>query len=288
MAKVVEKTTAVEESTFHAYTGNEIPWYVRSIWIIFWCYAIAYVVTLAPAGPPVRAAGPAMSIPARRPVCDYCQLPLPRAGGAGRAPQGSRPRGPSGDLIVAWDAGWRRRSSRRETRRVRCGDARPPGPVDLLHDERHGVHHGALDDRCLRTRTRDRARCRSRSPDSSATWCCFFAAGPLLSGLSRCSSTPGPTCAAASFRPTGCWPRASCTSFAVSFLSVFRGEGPIYFEVGCVILVMTTLGRWLEATGRLQAGTALDASRGSARTRSGGSRTGTSSSSRASMPRSTI
>ena len=47
-------------------------------------------------------------------------------------------------------------------------------------------------------------------------------------------------------------------AFAASFLSVFRGEGPIYFEVGCVILVMTTLGRWLEATGRLKAGAALD------------------------------
>ena len=49
-------------------------------------------------------------------------------------------------------------------------------------------------------------------------------------------------------------------SFAVSFLSVIRGEGPIYFEVGCVILVMTALGRWLEATGRVQAGAALDSS----------------------------
>jgi heavy metal translocating P-type ATPase len=48
-------------------------------------------------------------------------------------------------------------------------------------------------------------------------------------------------------------------SFSVSFLSVLRGGGPIYFEVGCVILVMTTLGRWLEATGRLKASSALDA-----------------------------
>ena len=47
-------------------------------------------------------------------------------------------------------------------------------------------------------------------------------------------------------------------AFAASFASVFRGEGPIYFEVGCVILLMTTLGRWLEATGRLKAGAALD------------------------------
>lgn len=48
-------------------------------------------------------------------------------------------------------------------------------------------------------------------------------------------------------------------AFAVSFWSVLRGGGPIYFEVGCVILVMTTLGRWLEATGRLKASSALDA-----------------------------
>ncbi|MFI5456293.1 MAG: heavy metal translocating P-type ATPase [Isosphaerales bacterium] len=48
-------------------------------------------------------------------------------------------------------------------------------------------------------------------------------------------------------------------AFAFSFLSVFQGRGPIYFEVGCVILVLTTLGRWLEATGKRKAGAALDA-----------------------------
>ena len=48
-------------------------------------------------------------------------------------------------------------------------------------------------------------------------------------------------------------------AFAFSFLSVFRGRGPIYFEVGCVILVLTTLGRWLEATGKRKASAALDA-----------------------------
>ena len=42
-------------------------------------------------------------------------------------------------------------------------------------------------------------------------------------------------------------------SFVFSFLSVIRGHGPVYFEVGCVILVMTTLGRWLEANGKLKA-----------------------------------
>jgi heavy metal translocating P-type ATPase len=48
-------------------------------------------------------------------------------------------------------------------------------------------------------------------------------------------------------------------AFAASFVSVLRGAGPIYFEVGCVILVMTSLGRWLEAAGRLKATSALDA-----------------------------
>lgn len=47
-------------------------------------------------------------------------------------------------------------------------------------------------------------------------------------------------------------------AYLCSVFSVVRDEGPIYFEVGCVILVMVTLGRWLEATGKLQAGAALD------------------------------
>jgi hypothetical protein len=41
----VEQTTAAEEGIYLQYTGNAIPWYVRLIWIIFWCGAIAYVVT---------------------------------------------------------------------------------------------------------------------------------------------------------------------------------------------------------------------------------------------------
>jgi len=48
-------------------------------------------------------------------------------------------------------------------------------------------------------------------------------------------------------------------SFAFSVVSVVRGTGHVYFEVGCVVLLMVTLGRWLEATGRLKATSALDA-----------------------------
>jgi len=44
MAQAPEKTTAEEESTFHSYTGNAIPWFVRLMWIVFWCAAIAYTV----------------------------------------------------------------------------------------------------------------------------------------------------------------------------------------------------------------------------------------------------
>ncbi|MFO0949536.1 MAG: hypothetical protein U1D30_27080, partial [Planctomycetota bacterium] len=39
-------------------------------------------------------------------------------------------------------------------------------------------------------------------------------------------------------------------SFVTSAVAVFQDDGPIYFEVGCMILVLVTLGRWLEATGK--------------------------------------
>ncbi len=47
-------------------------------------------------------------------------------------------------------------------------------------------------------------------------------------------------------------------AFAVSIVSTLRGGGHVYYEVGCVILVLVTIGRWLEAAGRSQASTALD------------------------------
>lgn len=48
------------------------------------------------------------------------------------------------------------------------------------------------------------------------------------------------------------------TAFVVSAVSTFRSQGHVYFEVSCVILVLVTLGRWLEATGRLQVSLALE------------------------------
>jgi cation transport ATPase len=47
-------------------------------------------------------------------------------------------------------------------------------------------------------------------------------------------------------------------SFVYSTVSVLRGQGHLYFEVGCVVLVTVTLGRWLESMGRLQASAAMD------------------------------
>lgn len=47
-------------------------------------------------------------------------------------------------------------------------------------------------------------------------------------------------------------------AYAYSILSTVRGEGPVYFEVGCAVLVLVTLGRWLEARGKQQAAAALE------------------------------
>jgi heavy metal translocating P-type ATPase len=46
-------------------------------------------------------------------------------------------------------------------------------------------------------------------------------------------------------------------SFAYSAFSVFQGHGHVYFEVGVVVLVAVTLGRWLEAQGKLRTTQAL-------------------------------
>ena len=48
-------------------------------------------------------------------------------------------------------------------------------------------------------------------------------------------------------------------AYVYSAISVVRGAGHVYFEVGCAVLVMVTIGRWLEATGKLRTTAALDA-----------------------------
>jgi len=47
-------------------------------------------------------------------------------------------------------------------------------------------------------------------------------------------------------------------AYAMSATSVVRGDGALYFEVGAMVLVMMTLGRWIEATGRHKATESLD------------------------------
>jgi heavy metal translocating P-type ATPase len=46
-------------------------------------------------------------------------------------------------------------------------------------------------------------------------------------------------------------------AYAYSVVSTVRGSGPVYFEIGCAVLVLVTLGRWLEARGKQQAVAAL-------------------------------
>lgn len=40
----VEQSSPQAEHRYHHYTGNRIPWYVRLIWLLFWCFAVYYVV----------------------------------------------------------------------------------------------------------------------------------------------------------------------------------------------------------------------------------------------------
>lgn len=51
---------------------------------------------------------------------------------------------------------------------------------------------------------------------------------------------------------------AVIAAYCTSVVSVVREVGPIYFEVGATVLVMITLGRWIEATGKQKATESLD------------------------------
>lgn len=39
-----EHDTPEAEHQHHHYTGNDIPWYVRAIWIGFWIFAVVYTI----------------------------------------------------------------------------------------------------------------------------------------------------------------------------------------------------------------------------------------------------
>jgi hypothetical protein len=40
-----DAASAQRESGYHTYRGSRIPWYVRLIWIGFWCFAVYYTLT---------------------------------------------------------------------------------------------------------------------------------------------------------------------------------------------------------------------------------------------------
>lgn len=44
MADEIDTIAARDEDQYHAYTGNRIPWYVRLVWVGFWCFAVYYTV----------------------------------------------------------------------------------------------------------------------------------------------------------------------------------------------------------------------------------------------------
>jgi heavy metal translocating P-type ATPase len=46
-------------------------------------------------------------------------------------------------------------------------------------------------------------------------------------------------------------------AYAYSIVSVLRDDGRVYFEVGCTVLVLVTLGRWIEAIGKQRTTEAL-------------------------------
>ncbi len=48
-------------------------------------------------------------------------------------------------------------------------------------------------------------------------------------------------------------------AYGYSVISVLRGEGHVYFEVGSMVLVIVSIGRWLEAKGKRRTGESLDA-----------------------------
>ncbi len=41
----VEHASAPAENRYHHYVGNRIPWYVRLIWVLFWCFVAYYGLT---------------------------------------------------------------------------------------------------------------------------------------------------------------------------------------------------------------------------------------------------
>lgn len=39
-----DQSTPEQEHVYHYYRGNEIPWYVRVIWLGFWVFTVVYII----------------------------------------------------------------------------------------------------------------------------------------------------------------------------------------------------------------------------------------------------
>lgn len=39
-----EQSTPEQDHVFHYYRGNEIPWYVRAMWLGFWIGSVYYII----------------------------------------------------------------------------------------------------------------------------------------------------------------------------------------------------------------------------------------------------
>jgi hypothetical protein len=40
------ETTAEVEGRYHNYVGHQIPWYLRLLWVLFWCFSAWYIIRL--------------------------------------------------------------------------------------------------------------------------------------------------------------------------------------------------------------------------------------------------
>jgi heavy metal translocating P-type ATPase len=50
----------------------------------------------------------------------------------------------------------------------------------------------------------------------------------------------------------------TAAAYAYSIVSTVRASGPVYYEIGCAVLVLVTLGRWLEAQGKQRTSAVLE------------------------------
>lgn len=44
MTSTTQETQPAEDAKYHDYVGNDIPWYVRAIWIGFWIFTAVYTI----------------------------------------------------------------------------------------------------------------------------------------------------------------------------------------------------------------------------------------------------